>query len=263
MNVTAAFQFLQLHEQASIEEASASYRRLLKEYHPDRNSDRSEWSHKMTVRLTEAYSAVTAYIQNTPVESPTQQESETEPDSGYSLAMQTRIAKLYDVLLDVLHSYYTYGLDNVYLRQEGTLRHRYRSLLRKLSQTVAELQVTQNWPGSALQHRQAKAIHDFAGALYESMLIKPREQDSFTGDAHKVQMLYRQGSQALDTAIQRGILELQTENGIITPSARNQAEKSFMLILAGFPRSAHVPETLIKLYLLRAFSGLCEHLEQA
>ncbi|GAB6090658.1 J domain-containing protein [Spirochaeta dissipatitropha] len=262
MNVVTAFQFLQLPEGASIEDAGASYRRLLKEYHPDRNIDRSEWSHKMTVRLTEAYDAVTAYLQSTTSRARTQHKPVQEPDSGYSLAMQTRIAKLYDTVLDVLHSYYTLGMDNIYLRQEGTLRYRYRSTIRSLAAAIDDLNETLEWPGSALQHRQARAIHGFAAAFYENMLIKPLNHEVLAEDERKAQRLYRQGSNALDTAIRHGVLELKTEGGLICPGARHQAEKSFMLVLAGFSRSSHVPITMIKLYLLRALSALCEHLEQ-
>lgn len=262
MNLATAFQFLQLPEGASLEDAGASYRRLLKEYHPDRNIDRSEWSHKMTVRLTEAYDAVTIYLQNTGSRVRTQHKPVEEPDSGYSLAMQTRIAKIYDSVLDVLHSYYTLGMDNIYLRQEGTLRYRYRSTIRQLADTVNDLKETLEWPGSALQHEQARAIHGFAAAFYENMLIKPLDHNPIDENEQKAQRLYRQGSNALDSAIRHGVLELKTEGGLICPGARHQAEKSFMLVLAGFARSTHVPLTMIKLYLLRALSGLCEHLEQ-
>ncbi|WP_169313510.1 J domain-containing protein [Spirochaeta africana] len=262
MNVATAFQFLQLPQGASLEDAGASYRRLLKEYHPDRNIERSEWSHKMTVRLTEAYDAVTAYLQDTARQARTQQKPASEPDSGYSLVMQTRIAKLYDIVLDVLHSYYTMGMDNVYLRQEGTLRYRYRATMRRLAATIDDLKETLEWPGSALQHQQARAIHGFAGAFYENMLIKPLDHAVPAGDERKAQRLYHQGSRALDEAIRHGVLELRTERGLICPGARHQAEKSFMLILAGFAKSSHVPLTMIKLYLLRALSALCEHLEQ-
>ncbi|MFW6362490.1 MAG: J domain-containing protein [Spirochaeta sp.] len=263
MNVVTAFQFLQLPEGATLQDAGASYRRLLKEYHPDRNSDRNEWSHKMTVRLTEAYSAVTAYLQETAAQSRPEPKKDHDPDSGYSYAMQTRIAKLYDVILDVIHDYYTMNMDNIYLRQEGILRHRYRSTVRRLAGAVADLQETREWPGSALQHQQARIIHGFAGAFYENMLIKPRAHEVTMGDERKAERLYLQGCTALDNAIRHGILELQSEGGLICPGARHQAEKSFMLILAGFAKSAFVPRTLIKLYLLRALSALCELLEQA
>lgn len=262
MNVATAFQFLQLPTHASIADANASYRRLLMEYHPDRNVERSEWSHQMTVRLTEAYSAVAAYLQNTSGPAPAQPKTHDEPDSGYSLAMQTRIGKLYDVLLDVLHSYYTMGMDNIHLRREGTLRYRYRSTLRQLANVINDLKVTREWPGSALQHGQVSAIHGFAGAFYENMLIKPKQHKVPDSNGRKAHRLYIQGSQSLDQAISQGLLELQLERGLICPGTRHQAEKCFMLILSSFPRSQVVPETMIKLYLLRAFSALCEIIEK-
>lgn len=274
MNVSSAFKFLNLRETASQAEANASYRRLLKEYHPDRNTHRSEWSHTMTVRLTEAYDAVSSYISSIRAEDAEAQDSqaqdarqesreaETEPDSGYSITMQVRIGNLYDQLLHHVHDYYTGGMNNVHLRQEGTMRHRFRALLRRLANTVEDLRLTMEWPGSSLQHSQVHAIHDFAAAFYENMLIKPRQPETLTRDEAKSQTLYRNGSLSMDNAIRKGILELEQKNGLITPGSRHQAEQSFMLLLSSYSRSIFVADTLIKLYLLKAFSALCEFLEE-
>lgn len=62
MDVSAAFRILELPSGATLADVSGSYRRLLKMYHPDRNLDRTEWSHLKTVELTEAYAAVTDYL---------------------------------------------------------------------------------------------------------------------------------------------------------------------------------------------------------
>lgn len=269
MNVSSAFKFLNLSETASQAEANARYRRLLKEYHPDRNTHRSEWSHTMTVRLTEAYDAVSSYISSIRadeaephVDHSDSRDAAGEPDSGYSITMQARIGNLYDQLLNHVHDYYSGGMNNVHLRQEGTMRHRFRALLRRLANTVEDLHLTMEWPGSSLQHSQVNAIHDFAAAFYENMLIKPRQPETLTRDEAKSQTLYRNGSLSMDNAIRKGILELEQKNGLITPGSRHQAEQSFMLLLSGYPRSIFVADTLIKLYLLKAFSALCEFLEE-
>ena len=258
MNVDSAFKFLNITETASLEEVNASYRRLLMEYHPDRNTERKEWSHQMTIRLTEAFTAVSIYLQNRKYPIKT---DEPEPDSGYSLAMQARIGGLYDLLLNYLHSYYTGGMNNLYLREEGTLRHHYKATLRRLAQTVCNLQRTREWPGSALQHGQAKTIYDFASAFYEHMLIRPKEKTVLVGDDLRAEKLYHAGSLALDTSIRKGVLKLESSQGLICPAARHLAEQNFMLVLSSYPDSSYIPETLIKLYLLRSLSALCEHLE--
>ena len=212
----------------------------------------------MTIRLTEAFSAVSSYLQNKTTAVDT---VESTPDSGYSLTMQSRIGGLYDQLLDHLHSYYTAGMNNLYLREEGTLRHRYKATLRHLSQTIQGLQRTQEWPGSATQHHQVKTIGDFAAAFYENMLIKPKEQEVHGGNDLKAEKLYHAGSLALDIAIKRGVLELENNKGLICPGARHRSEQNFMLLLSSYSETSYVSEALIKLYLLKSLSALCEYLE--
>ena len=263
MTVNSAFKFLKIPKDAPLSEASASYRRLLKEYHPDRNTERSEWSHQMTIQLTEAFTAVSVHLQQASI-AVADEESEIgddEPDAGYSLGMQTRLGGLYDILLNQLHNYYINGMNNLYLRTEGTLFHQYKATLRRLQQTVETLKLTQQWAGSFFQHRQLKTIYDFAVAFYENMLIKPKEQEVPAGNDLRAQKLYQAGALALDTAIQRGVLQLENANGLICPGARDQAKKNFMLLLSNHPDSSYFTETLIKLYLLQSLARLCEHLE--
>lgn len=258
MNVDSAFKFLNISEAATAEEVNASYRRLLKEYHPDRNKERTEWSHQMTVRLTEAFTAVSLYLQNKPEIIET---TKTEPDSGYSLAMQARIASLYDLLLEHLHNYYNKGMNNLYLREEGVLRHHFKATLYRLEQTISRLRHAQEWPGSAVQHHQAGVITNFATTFYENMLIKPKEQELLSNIDLKAEKLYYAGTSALDTSIKRGVLALENTNGLICPGNRYKAEKNFMLLLANYSESSYIPETLIKLSLLKSLSALCEYLE--
>lgn len=267
MKVSAAYQILQLHTSATPQEVNASYRRLLMEYHPDRNADRSDWSHKMTIRLTEAYNAVQAYLASIQGSGTVIEEHETpeesEPDSGYSLATQGRIAGLYDVILDQIYSYYNNGMDKIYLRQEGSMRQHFRAVVRHVSQVIENLGMAQEMPGSKIQHQQIRSIREFAQAFYENLLIKPKEHEVLVGDDAKAQKLYQQGSSALDKAIYRGLLKMEREQGLICPGSRSRAEKNLMFLLANFPRSGYVPETLIKLYLLKAFSALCDQIEKA
>lgn len=268
MDVVEAYEFLQIDRYASVEEVSASFRRLLKEYHPDRNVDRGEWSHRMTVQLTEAYAAVTEYLRSFPENEhdtdPIQPEATPEErDSAYSVAMQIRIADLYDALLDQIFVYYNHGMSNVYLRQEGTLRYRFRSTLRQTSEVIRALRETKDWPGSNLQYRQLEAITDFAAAFYENMLIKPKEHQIFSGPEQKAVRLYRQGSDILDTAIQEGLVETRYGGGVVSPVSRSAAERALMLLLTNYPKSSYVPETLIKIFLFRAFTTLCTYLEAA
>jgi hypothetical protein len=265
MNVSSAYQVLELQQTATSDEVNSSYRRLLKLYHPDRNAHRSDWSHKMTVRLTEAYHAVSDYIKSLQDSSQNEQNQKNydeELDSGYSVSTQMQIGNIYGVILDQLDSYYTRNMDNVYLRQEGTLRQHYRVCIRKFGQVIEDLSLTADFPGSTLQHSQVKTIKNFASAFYEFLLIKPKNRDVFTSEDLKAKKLYDQGSRALDQAISRGLIHMERKYGLICPDHRKQAEKSFMFLLTNYPKCSFVPETLIKTYLLKSLSELCEYIEE-
>ncbi len=266
MKVSAAYEILQIEQSASPAEINASYKRLLIKYHPDLNSHRSDWSHQMTIRLTEAYQAILAYQESLEASAESRENEESQPestqDSGYSLGTQARIANIYDMILDLIHSYYVEGMDKIYLRQEGSMRQRYRALMRKLSHVIESLALCGEMPGSAIQHRQIRGIRDFAQAFYENLLIKPKEHQVYIGDEAKAQKLYRLGSTSLDRAIYRGLLKMERQQGLICPGARSAAEKNLMFLLSNFPKSCYVPETLIKLYLLKALSGLCDEIEK-
>jgi hypothetical protein len=277
MDIAAAFRILELSNGATLEDVSASFRRLLKRYHPDRNLDRMEWSHEKTVRLTQAYEAVTDYIRTVAAEQPdihaagprtatqTVDPEQTEPDDStvgsYSITLQLRLAAEFDLLLDQLYAYYAFGLNNIHLRNEGTLRYRYRSAVRRMRKMVETLQAIRAWPGSQVQYQQIDVVHAFAAAFYENMLIKPREHVVPTGNERKAYQLYRQGSEALDAAIKARLVE-DCNNGSVSPSTRSMSERSLMMVMAHFPKALYTPETLIKYYLLESFTNLCKVLDE-
>ncbi len=279
MDIGAAFRILELPSGATLEDVSVSFRRLLKMYHPDRNLDRSEWSHRKTVQLTQAYEAASDYLRTCPPDPGPATATRTEPDSreapeseftatasarpseAYSVSLQLRLAGEFDLLLDQLYAYYSYGLDNVHLRMEGSLRYRYRNTLRRLHKVVAGLQEILQWPGSSIQYEQVEVVHRFAAAFYENMLIKPQEHHVPTGDERKAYRLYRQGSEMLDVAIKTRLFDEFSHEGT-SPSSRSLSERSLMLLMAQYPRSRYTAETLIKYYLLEAFGRLCQVIDE-
>ncbi|MFW5694025.1 MAG: J domain-containing protein [Alkalispirochaeta sp.] len=280
MDIGAAFQILELPAGATLEDVSVSFRRLLKLYHPDRNLDRSEWSHRKTVQLTQAYEAASDYLRACPPNPGTATATQTDtgprkaeepeytapageqgPSVGYSVSLQLRLAGEFDLLLDQLYAYYSFGLDNVHLRTEGSLRYRYRNTLRRLHKVVAGLQELLQWPGSSVQYEQVEVVHRFAAAFYENMLIKAQEHHVPTGDERKAYRLYRQGAEMLDTAIKTRLFDEFSKDGS-SSSSRSLSERSLMLLMAQYPRSRYTAETLIKYYLLEAFGRLCQVIDE-
>lgn len=298
MTVAAAFQLLELSENATLRDVSVSFRRLLKVYHPDRNSDRREWSHQQTVLLNEAYEAATHYLRTARVTTPLDgdrvargdgpvREDGVEPDGSYdrsnssagaqsdtnstaytgtdplySVTFQMQLATLYDMLLDQVFAYYSFGLNNIHLRTEGTFRYRFRMIMKHLKNVVESFQELRQWSGSELQRHHAEVLHRFATGFYENLLIKPHRHQVLAGDEHKAYLLYRQGAKSLDDAIQIRLFQGQLKKRT-SITERSTSERSFMTILADYPRTEYIAETLIKLYLLESFKRLCTVLDQA
>lgn len=280
MTVAAAFEILELRDGATLEDVSVSFRRLLKIYHPDRNVDRSEWSHEQTVRLNEAYEAAVEFLRSRGVTPPSRAEADREReerdraaaeharssshqdvDPRYSIGLQLQLAQRYDLLLDQVFAYYSFGLQKVHLRGEGTFRYRYRMTVKQMESVVRAFRELKEWPGSELQHSHVDTVHAFAAAFHENMLIKPFPHRVYSGDDHKANQLYRQGSEALDEAIKAGLFGAELGATVSSPSACTTSERAFMLALAHYPRSPFTAETLIKFYLLEAYARLYRIIE--
>lgn len=284
MNLSAAYDILELQRPATIEDVSVSFRRLLKQYHPDRNIHRSEWSHAMTIRLNEAYEvAITHLRENNGTERDEAVVAEKSPradrgdirqgefdfdfepwqdaeaDTGYSVALHTRMGTLFDLLLDQVYAYYTYGLDNLYLRNEGTLRYRYRATLRRLNTLITDIRLCLEWPAGARQKQQVEAVVTFATGFYENALIKPKNHAVLSGEERKAYRLYRAGAEALDQAIKRALFGSHFGGHGGYSSPRSVCEQSLVLLLAQYPKSAFVAEALIKMFLLQGYDALVEH----
>ena len=294
MDIAVAFKVLELSNGATLEDVSLSFRRLLKIYHPDRNLDRTKWSHEKTVELNEAYVAATDYLRNggdavdvdrsadetadvyhgggvgpqrpgyAEEEDPyTDREDGSPVDPAYSVTLQMRLATEYDLLLDQLFAFYSFGLENLHLRNEGSFRYRFRTIFRHLKSVVARFQELKQWSGSKIQRHQVTAVHAFAAAFYENLLIKPHVQQVLTGNEYRAYRLYRQGSETLDGAIRARLFGDQLGSTESYPATLSTCERSLMLVVAHYPKCQYTAETLIKLYLLETFNRLCDVLDAA
>ena len=294
MDIAVAFKVLELSNGATLEDVSLSFRRLLKIYHPDRNLDRTEWSHERTVELNEAYVAATDYFRNggdavaveesatetadvyggsgvgsqragySAEEDPyTERAYDAPVDPAYSVTLQMRLANEYDLLLDQLFAFYSFGLENLHLRGEGSFRYRFRTIFKHLKGVVARFQELKQWPGSKIQRHQVTAVHAFAAAFYENLLIKPHRQQVLTGNEYRAYRLYRQGSETLDDAIRARLFGDQLGNTATCPTTLSTSERALMLLVTHYPKCQYTGETLIKLYLLETFNRLCDVLDAA
>jgi hypothetical protein len=62
--IALARQLLELGERATLEQIKANFRRLIQQYHPDRNPDQAEHMLEMSRQIIEAYHTLLAYCTN-------------------------------------------------------------------------------------------------------------------------------------------------------------------------------------------------------
>lgn len=290
MDIAAAFCVLELSEDATVEDVDLSFRRLLKIYHPDRNSERTAWSHEKTVELNAAHVIALEYLRNgknaamfdegsaaegangfgappkgyaadDPLYAARSDNPEVDPQ--YSVALQLQLASEYDRLLDQLFAFYSFGLENVHRRTEGSFRYRYRTIFKNLKNVLVRFQELRTCTGSRIQRHQIHVVHAFAAAFYENLLIKPGDHQVPSGNEYKAYRLYRQGSETLDGAIRSRLFGDQFGGDAQYPTALSTCQRALALVVTRYPRTQYTAETLIKLYLLETFTDLCDVLDAA
>lgn len=62
MDISTCYQLLGLTSDASYQDVKASYRRLVRRYHPDANPQNVEWAKEKFIELTQAYQTVMATL---------------------------------------------------------------------------------------------------------------------------------------------------------------------------------------------------------
>ena len=287
MDINAAFTILELSEDATIEEVDLSFRRLLKIYHPDHNLERTTWSHEKTVELNAAHAVAIEFLRDGAAaatideatrtsrfdaqprgyaaDDPLYAARNTDPkvDPQYSVALQLRLATEYDRLLDQVFAFYSFGLENVHRRTEGSFRYRYRTIFKILADVLVQFQELRACNGSKIQRRQIQVVHSFAAAFYENLLIKPSNHQIPSGNEYKAYRLYRQGCETLDGAIRSRLFGDQFGGNEQYPTALSTCGRALALVVTRYPRTQYTAETLIKLYLLETFSDLCDVLDAA
>jgi len=61
MHIKDCYQLLNVHEKASDEEISSSYKQLALKYHPDKNQDKLQWANDIMTKLNHAYTTIKVY----------------------------------------------------------------------------------------------------------------------------------------------------------------------------------------------------------
>ena len=278
MTVQTAFRILRLTPHSSQKELVASYRRMVKRYHPDYNGDRKEWSHDAMTKINLAYELVRLHLQNGNGSAATSENQTTDTETadsasphqqfqddlsdGFSqapaetpsfVALFDRAA---DSVLTGIYTYYQYGLQNVYLRHEGVRRFRYRSAVKRVQDGVHHLQELQQFATSDLHRTQLTVFTDFALAFLQSMRIdRYHEAGTARSDAAAYRH-YHSGSAALDQVIRAELFQ-ELDDSPPPGGAAGGLKVGYhelMAILVNHSSSDWVAEAVVKLHLLEMFT---------
>jgi curved DNA-binding protein CbpA len=263
MTLSEAQAFLGISASASREDLEGAFRRLIKTYHPDKNQNRTAWSHTMTIRLNEAYDIILKeLVENTPTLKPTIPEyknssssSSSDPHILENFRRSFRIAQ--DEAMQGIYIYYNFGLDNIHRRQEGVFRQRFNSALNHLKKSIDSLAVLGLKAPTEGQRRHLVLYSTFFRLFRENMLIKKL----FVPDGslnHKAYRHYRMGSENLDDVLKSRLFPKDFNKNGISSKNFSLSEYEFMQVITQFKSSIWVPETVIKLMLIDGFRRIEE-----
>jgi hypothetical protein len=252
MTTDEAFSFLGLQPSASMNDVDTSFRQLVMVYHPDKNPDRSEWSHDRMTLLNEAHTIAERYIT-------LRQENHenVSPHPEFLRRIQTAFRAARENILEGIHLYYVFNLENVHLRAEGTRRYRYNTARRSIQKGLTQMEkISRNMPqGKLFNH--IRLFQAFGKSFYSSMIItKINAPDGSIN--YKAYKHYRSGSALLDSLIRKQFFPEDFPQRDLTPKSVDLCEQEFLLILTSYRESVWLPETIVKLSLFENLYKLTE-----
>ncbi|MFW5994567.1 MAG: J domain-containing protein [Spirochaetia bacterium] len=293
MRLETALRIFGLNPDPSTEELNKAFRRLAKRYHPDSNGERVEWATHQMASINVAYETIRKSIREGRTQSPRNtaqsassgaQRAKTgahRPRRGYSrhaaagaapgntpgsshatrmyarpLGGSARVAFL-DAkkrVLEGMHTYYQFGLENVHLRHEGPHRLKYRRatrLVMKGLERFAELW-TQYGP---LDPESAYArFYTFTDYFYRSMFLE-RYNNPYSGKLDQLAYgHYRDATRLLDETIRDTFFPGMTGKSVYDPTVQLQiCRQEFSNVIAHYFESNWIEESTLKMKLLDSF----------
>lgn len=226
------------------------YRTLIKQYHPDRNQGRLQWSHEMTLRLNEAY----ALIRET-LSSGLSGEVEYKDEPDVPPSIYTELQRAWQKIENGIHLFYTYGLENPHIRQEGPFHIKF-VLAQK--QIKAGKKILERWEQERLLPEDREEL-SLQKSFCEAFLQNMRIQKIFIADGsihHKSYKHYYNGSRLLDGFLKKILFPEDYSNLILPPKCTTLCEQELLTVLLHYQQSMWVGEATIKLALLESFINL-------
>lgn len=252
MELQTAFSILGVKPDCNTGELSRAFRSAVKQYHPDFNAERLDWSHEMMTRLNSAYAVATEHLKTRrqPTPKPPPQTRNPEFDQVFP--------SYCDQVIEALYTYYQYGLDNLHLRKEGNLRFRYRSSLKKLLRAAEKLTQLKAMQLSRREEHELAGYLGFAVAFLRCAkggVVFIPSLGTFETKAHRH---YEHATQLLDNAVKRAFFDthFRTPPNALSRDSLATCEQELLILRGGYAESRYFEDAAHKLRLLERLEFL-------
>ncbi|GAB4368407.1 MAG: hypothetical protein Kow009_05200 [Spirochaetales bacterium] len=260
MTLPEALSFMGISFPTTIRILDTTYRSLIKKYHPDRNQDRLQWSHEMTLRLNEAYGLIREALASdasTDASMPFESEESSETLSTIYPALQ----KAWQSIENGIHLFYTYGLENPHLRQESPFNIKFVLAEKQIRKGK---KILEEWEHERLVPMEREELH-LQKSFCEAFLQNMRIRKTFVADGsihHKAYRHYHNGSRLLDAFLKKVLFPEDYSGLMIPPKCTTLCEQEFLTVLLHYHQSTWVGEATIKLALLKSLLDLIQFREE-
>jgi hypothetical protein len=255
MQIEKALKLLGLPPNPSLPALLAAYRKRAKKYHPDFHPKQQEKAHRVMVLLNSAYNLIlNTYCLEDPF--PPSETGipnvQTETSTGLTPAFSLSFNKYLNILFQGMLTYYQYGLENVYLRNEGSRRINYRKALRQIHTGLNGMLKTK----PLVKSNDDKELYDiftvFGKTFYQSTRMNKRYIPG-TAREEKPYRHYARGARLLDIALRNEFFGpyFNTNKGVTANTTVINHE--LMTVITRYAVSDWAGEAVIRLFLLDQF----------
>ncbi len=287
MELHSAFHILGVKPDCDSGELSKAFRTAVKQYHPDFNAERLEWSHEMMTRLNSAYAVAVEHLRSRETVIPAggafrdrkatqgpnghshaQKNSRPHPTQAHTTFSETHaernpqfdsyFAGYCDEVIEALYLYYQYGLDNLHLRNEGNLRLRYRTALKKLlkaSEKLSHLEALELSPREKLElEGYLRFSIAFLRCAKGGVVFMP-SLGNYETKAHRH---YDHAARILDNAVKRAFFDnhFPTPSNALSQETLSLCEQELLIVRGGYAESRYYDDAGYKLRLVERLAFL-------
>ncbi len=267
MNHLESLRVLGLTESSTLRDLTASFRRLVKKFHPDLNQDKLEWSNRQMLFLNKAYDSAHEYLsqpENVRLKPVEEEPAPSQRSSIKNISFEKAIPLSMEYLLDGMGLYYQYGLDNIVLRREGTRRSRFRSSIRRIKKSFSILQPIAELHLNRSEFDQLEIIVNFIRHFYKSIHMEIIRAENSSTYEMKAFRHFTLGSKLVDTVIKEVMFKEFVESyklGRLTENIK-LAEAELNSVIVDYPDAICLSDSTIKKELLLSFLDMTNLNEQ-